>query len=113
MIRAPRIEPRPAPRTGISTAKIFRDRKRPVTSAAKDRMTFPFVFAPDGRRMAGQFLVTMDAGIKRIATFEFHRHDIPVAVVMGTLGQFVYAGAAHHHLFSLPIVGRLAHVSNQ
>src|SRR6476620_2891006 len=96
MIRAARIKPHPASRTGIFTAKIFGDRKRAATSAAKNRVSPSFLLSPDHGVVISQLLVTMDARIKRVAAFEFYCHDIAVSVVMRTLSQFVKTAAAHH-----------------
>ena len=104
MICAPWVKSCAATRAGICTAETFGDRKSVVTPAAKDRVSLAFLFIPDGRGMIRQLLVTMDAGIKRVAAFEFHCNDIAVSMVMRTLSLFIDAAAAHHHhlAFSFP-----------
>ena len=97
VVRAAWVKSRPASRTGISAAKIIGDRQSLLTLTAEYRVNLALVLAPNHWDVARQLFVATDAGIKRIAAFEFHSHHIAVRVVVRTLSLLIDAGASHHH----------------
>jgi hypothetical protein len=98
VLRAPWIESRPASRTRIFAANILHNRQSLLTFPAEYRLILALVLAPNHRWVPSQLLVAMDAGIKRVAALEFHRHNIAVRVVVRTLSVLIDAETAHHHL---------------
>src|SRR5690242_12381420 len=106
VLRAARVKSRPASRTRIFAANILDNRQSLPTVPAEYRLVLALVLGPNLRCVASQLLVAMDAGIKRVAALEFHRHDIQVRVVVRTLSVLIDAGTAHYHLTRHKISGR-------
>ena len=65
---------------------------------AEDGASLALVLAPNQRRMTGQFVVAIYAGIKCVTALELDSHDIALRVVMRTLSLLIDADTVHNHL---------------
>jgi hypothetical protein len=68
-----------------------------MTVAAEDRVGLALALAPNHRHVTGQFLMAVNAGIKRVAALESYGHDIALRVVVCTLSPLIDADAANDH----------------
>jgi hypothetical protein len=66
------------------------------------------VLAPNQRCVASEFFVAMDAGIKRVAAFEFNSHHIALGMIVRTLSRVVNARTVDYHLLELDQSSSLA-----
>lgn len=85
MRRTPRVERRLTPRAGIPTIQILIHRQFPSTSPAKHRVDPSLAPRPNLRLMAGQGLVTADAGIVEPAALVLDGDYVAIRVPMRAL----------------------------
>jgi len=98
VLHAPRVKGRAASRTTVSATEVLCNRKCLLTVAAENGVGLAFILAPDYCLMTGQFFMTLDAGIKSVAAFESHSHNIEFRVVVLTLTSLIDADAVDYHL---------------
>ena len=60
-------------------------------------MGLALALAPNRWHMTSQFLMAVNAGIKRVAALESHGHDIALRVVVCTLSLLIDTDAADSH----------------
>ena len=94
MLRAPRVKGRAASRTTVTAAEILCNRKCLLAVAAENGVGLALILAPDQWHMTGQLFVAFYAGIKCVAAFESHSHNIEFRVVVLTLSSLINSDTA-------------------
>src|SRR6267154_1081387 len=97
---APRIKPRPAPRTPRLTLHILPNRHLQPASPAQNRPRIPFPPPPNRNSMPRQSLMTILASPVNPATSQLDRHNVQHRPVMYTPRLRIEFDATH--LWSFP-----------
>ncbi len=102
MLPAPRIKPRPAPRTPRLALHILPNRHLPPASPTQNRPRVPLLPRPNNNRMPRQRLMAILASPIHPATSHLDRHNIHRRPPMRTPRLRIHLDPAH--LWTLPDV---------
>ena len=95
MISATGIERRPTSRAFVRAAQIFADGHLRAAGSAKDGGLIPLSGRPNFRRMAGQFVMAIPAGVVGPAASHLDGDDIQTAMVVRAARFSVERDAAY------------------